>query len=103
MRVVFSTRFRDDLSQAREHYRRVSERLADDFSERVKSTVRTVITWEGGDHVGVHGFPCRRCRPFPYLVYYEVSDGMLHLLGLVHERRHPDHLKAQGKGDEVGS
>ena len=98
MKVVFSTRFREDLNEATEHYRKVSERLAADFFERVKSAVRTVVNWRGGDHVGPHGFPCRRCRPFPYLVYHEVSDETLHVLALVHERRHPHHLTGGGRG-----
>lgn len=98
MKLVFSSRFRRDLHEARAHYELVSARLAEDFEERVKSVVRTVVTWGGGDHVGVHGFPCRRCRPFPYLVYYEVSEGTLRVLALVHERRHPDHLKERGDG-----
>lgn len=93
MKRVFSTRFRQDLNEASDHCRKVSEQLAADFFERVKATVRTVVSWRGGDHIGPHGFPCRRCRPFPYLVYDEVSDKTLHVLALVHERRHPDHLK----------
>jgi Plasmid stabilisation system protein. len=101
MKVVFSTRFRDDLAEAADYYRRISDRLAADFVERVKSTVRTVIKWGGGDHVGPHGFPCRRCRPFPYLVYYEVSDDTLHVLALVQERRHPDHLKPRAERGDV--
>ncbi len=103
MKVVFSTRFREDLNEASDHYRRVSERLAADFGERVKSVVRAIATWRGGDHAGPHGFPCRRRRPFPYLVYYEVSDETLHVLALVHARRHPDHLSEVGGGGGDGA
>ena len=102
MKVVFSTRFREDLNEASEHYRRASGRLAVDFVERVKSVVRTIAAWRGGDHVGPHGFPCRRCRPFPYLVYYEFSDETLRVLALVHARRHPDHLSGMGGGGGDG-
>jgi hypothetical protein len=49
--------------------------------------------WRGGDHVGPHGFPCRRTKPFPYYIYYQVQDDTIYFLGLVHERRHPDFLK----------
>jgi len=52
-----------------------------------------VVRWQGGDHVGPHGFPCRRCRPFPFLLYYHIEADTLHVLGLVHERRHPNFLK----------
>lgn len=34
MKLVFSTRFREDLNEASGHYRQVSERLAADFGER---------------------------------------------------------------------
>jgi hypothetical protein len=95
MKVVFSTLFRKDLAAASNHYRSISPKLGTDFDERVKATVRTVIAWKGGDHVGPHGFPCRLCRPFPYLLYYEISQETLHVIGLVHERRHPNFLKAR--------
>jgi hypothetical protein len=93
VKVVFSSIFKGDLVEAEAKYAAVSVRLGDDFHERVKEAVSTVIRWKGGDHVGPHGFPCRRCRPFPYLVYYEIVEDALYFLGLVHERRHPDHLR----------
>ena len=93
MKVIFSALFREDMAQAGEHYRSVSPQLEADFIERVKATVRTVVAWKGGDHVGPHGLPCRRCRPFPYLLYYEVHLDTLYVVGLVHERRHPSHLQ----------
>ncbi len=93
MKVVFSSLFKADLLEAETHYASISPRLGDDLHSRVKETVRAVIQWQGGDHVGPHGYPCRRCRPFPHLVYYEITGDTLHVLGLVHERRHPDYLR----------
>jgi hypothetical protein len=93
MKVVFSDLFRHDLQTAVGRYTDISPRLGEDFNERVKAAVRTIIRWEGGDHVGPHGFPCRRCLPFPYLLYYQIDAEFLYVLGLVHERRHPGHLK----------
>jgi hypothetical protein len=93
VRVVFSTFFKRELLDLQTRYAEVSERLGDDFRQRVKEAVRAIIKWQGGDHVGPHGFPCRKCRPFPYLVYYQIEDGILYVLGLVHERRHPDFLR----------
>ncbi len=49
----------------------------------------------GGDHVGPHGFRCRKCRPFPYLVYYELDGEALYILGLVQERKQPDYLQTE--------
>ena len=66
-----------------------------EIHERVKEVVRTIIARNGGDHVGPHGFPCRACRPFPYAVCYLIEKDSLHVLGLVHDRRHPDFLKAR--------
>jgi hypothetical protein len=93
VKVVFSSIFKRDLLEAETRYSEISPRLGDDFHERVKEAVRAVIKWNGGDHVGPHGFPCRRCRPFPYLVYYEIKGERLYILGLVHARRHPDYLR----------
>ena len=76
-------------------YRGISERLAGAFRERVAGQTREVIRWQGGDHVGPHGFPCRRTRPFPFYIYYSVKGDVIYFLGLVHERRHPDFLKEQ--------
>ena len=76
-------------------YRGISERLAGAFRERVAGQTREVIRWQGGDHVGPHGFPCRRTRPFPFYIYYSVEGDAIYFLGLVHERRHTDFLKEQ--------
>lgn len=73
----------------------ISPNLGEDFHARVKEAVRTVLVRGGGDHVGPHGFRCRKCRPFPYLVYYELEGEDLFVLGLVQERKHPDYLKTE--------
>ncbi len=93
MKVVFSSFFKHEFLEEETRYASLSPRLGDDFHERVKEAVRVVVKWKGGDHVGPHGFPCRRCRPFPYLLYYHIEDDALFILGLVHERRHPDYLR----------
>lgn len=93
MKVVFSSRFKTDLDAEAEKYRAVSERLASAFSERIAGQAREIIKWKGGDHVGPHGFPCRRTRPSPFYICYLVEGDTIYFLGLVHERRHPDFLK----------
>ncbi len=98
MKVVFSGLFKRDLLEASARYASVSPRLGDDFESRVKDSVRAIIRWRGGDHVGPHGYPCRKCRPFPYVVYYEIEGDSLYVLGLVHERRHPDYLRQNRQG-----
>lgn len=100
MKVVFSSVFRRDLLEAEERYSEISSKLGDDFHERVKEAVQTIMSWQGGDHVGPHGFRCRKCRPFPHYVCYEIEGETLYVLGLVHERRHPDYLQKElGRGD----
>ena len=95
MKAVFSKSFKADLLEAEAIYGKISDRLASAFHERVAGQVREIIKWRGGDHVGPHGFPCRRTRPFPFYIYYAVEGESLYFLGLVHERRHPDYLKRQ--------
>jgi len=95
VKLVFSSLFREDLLRESARYAEISPRLGAEFSERVKAALRTVVQWRGGGHVGPHGFPCRRCRPFPLLLYYQIDDETLYVLGLVHERRHPAFLKEQ--------
>ena len=97
MKAIFSRQFRDDLHREEANYREISERLASAFRERVAGQTREVIRWKGGDHVGPHGFPCRRTRPFPFYIYYSIRSDVVYFLGLVHERRHPDFLKGQRK------
>ncbi len=98
MNAVFSTRFKADLLQAEETYGEISDRLAGELRERVAGQAREIIRWQGGDHVGPHGFPCRRTKPFPFFVCYEVRNDTIYFLALVHERRHPDFLKGRLKG-----
>jgi hypothetical protein len=59
----------------------------------VAGQTREIIRWNGGDHAGPHGFPCRRTKPFPFFIYYEIQGDTIYFLGLVHERRRPDSLK----------
>ena len=40
-----------------------------------------------------YGFCCRRTKPFPFYIYYEVIEETIYFLGLVHVRRHPAYLK----------
>ena len=95
MKAVFSSRFKADLDAETEKYGLVSERLASAFMERIAGQTREIIKWNGGDHVGPHGFPCRRTQPFPFYICYFVDRDTIYFLGLIHERRHPDFLKAR--------
>ena len=98
MKAVFSARFKSDLLAAEEKYRDISGRLAGELRERIAGQAREIIRWNGGDHVGPHGFPCRRTKPFPFYIYYEIRSDTIWFLGLVHERRHPDFLKHRTEG-----
>jgi hypothetical protein len=93
VKAVFSARFKADLDREKAKYAEVSAKLASAFHERIAGQTREVIKWKGGDHVGPHGFPCRRAKPFPYYIYYSVDGDIIHFLAIVHERRHPDFLK----------
>jgi hypothetical protein len=61
---------------------------------------REIIKWQGGDHVGPHGFPCRRTTPFPFYIGYSIVGDTIYFLGLVHERRHPNFMKARLRSKE---
>ena len=100
MRVIFNSLFKRDFLDEETRYREISPRLGEEFRNRVEEATRAVIRWEGGGHVGPHGFPCRNCRPFPFLVYYVIEGNTLYFLALVHERRHPDYLKRKMTGDD---
>jgi len=102
VKAVFSRRFRADLLDQEAKYAAISDRLASSFRERVAGQAREIIKWEGGDHVGPHGFPCRRTRPFPFYIYYAVEPNTIYFLGLVHERRHPDYLKSRIEREGTG-
>jgi len=99
VKAVFSRRFKADLLNAETKYGVASKRLASAFHERVAGQVREILRWKGGDHVGPHGFPCRRTKPFPFYIYYQNEGDSIYFLGLVHERRHPDFLKGQLQGE----
>jgi hypothetical protein len=93
VKAIFSRLFREDLAREEARYRDISEQLAGAFRERVAGQAREIIRWQGKDHKGPHGFPCRRTKPFPFYIYYDVRGGTIYFLGLVHERRHPNFLK----------
>ena len=93
MRIVLGTGVKTDLAEAERYYGAISPNLGADFRAQAAEAVRTIATRGGGDHVGPHGFRCRRCVRFPYLIYYEIEGDVLRILGIVHERKHPDYLK----------
>jgi plasmid stabilization system protein ParE len=93
VKLILSQAFKDDLLQAETYYFRISAVLGERLHARVKETIRSIVRWGGGDHVGPHGFPCKRCTPFPWLIYYEKVGDDLRVLALLHERREPDTLK----------
>jgi hypothetical protein len=66
VKAIFSTRFKADLLAAEAKYCEISDRLAGELRERVAGQAREIIRWQGGDHLGPHGFPCRRTKPFPF-------------------------------------
>ncbi|HRG57151.1 MAG TPA: type II toxin-antitoxin system RelE/ParE family toxin [Lacunisphaera sp.] len=98
MKVIFSSAFKRDLLEAESRYAAISPKLGDDFHERAQEAVRTILARNGGDHVGPHGFRCRKSRPFPYLIYYEITGDVMYVLGIVQERRHPEYLKRTLEG-----
>ena len=93
MKVVFGGQFQIGLLKEETKYREISDRLASAFRERIAGQVREIVRRKGGDHAGPHGFPCRRTKPFPFYICYQFRGDTLFILGLVHERRHPDFLK----------
>lgn len=93
MNAVFSSLFKKDPVEAETRYYSISDRLGGDLHERVKNAVRSIIRLEGGDHVGPHGFPCKRCRPFPFYICYQIEGNTVYFIALVHEARHPDFIK----------
>ena len=100
MKVVFGRQFQIGLLKEETNYRQISDRLANAFRERIAGQVREIVRRKGGDHFGPHGFPCRRTKPFPFYICYQIRGETLYILGLVHERRHPDFLKGQLRGEE---
>jgi len=95
VKVVFSSRFKQDLARYEQAYCEISGRLAGDFRERIAGITSEIIRWKGGDHTGPHGYPCRRSKPFPFYVYYQQDQQTLRFLAIVHEKRHPEFLKRQ--------
>jgi hypothetical protein len=93
VKAVFSSQFKVDLLKAENRYGEISPRLASTLRERIAGQVREIIRRGGGDHVGPHGFPCRRTKPFPYYICYKVDSETIYFLALAHERRHPAYLK----------
>jgi hypothetical protein len=101
VKAIFSSQFKADLFKAETRYGEISPKLAAVLRERIAGEVREVIRRGGGDHIGPHGFPCRRTKPFPFYICYKVQGGTLFFLALVHERRHPAFLKGHpgSRGD----
>jgi hypothetical protein len=84
VKVVLSAFFKRGRLQARRYYAGISRGLVDELDDQVQGVIRVIANRKGGDHIGPHGHPCRRCSPFPYLVYYRITGETLYILGFIH-------------------
>jgi plasmid stabilization system protein ParE len=97
VRVVFSSQFKADLETEEAKYALLSESLRARLRRRIAEEVKAIIRGKGGDHVGPHGHPCRKPKPFPYYIYYSIQNETIYFLALVHQRRHPEFLKQRSR------
>ena len=78
-----------DARQARRHYRRIDDDLANRFVAELAATITRIVATPALGSPHRHGTRLWRLHRFPYyLVYLEVGSDVL-ILAVAHKRRRP--------------
>jgi hypothetical protein len=97
MRVEFLAAAEMEFSEAVSFYNEQSEGLGFEFAAEVKQTIARIIRFP--DAWTKLSKRTRRCRTkrFPYGLVYQVRDGLILIIAVMHLRRHPDSWKSRLK------
>ncbi len=92
MRAVYHPEFKASFEAGIQHYQEIGAPLALRFRNEIKAGVKQVLSGVVKHAPGPHGFRCYRCKKFPYLVYYELTNDSAWFLAVVYAGRAPGYL-----------
>jgi plasmid stabilization system protein ParE len=97
MRVEILPPALEDLSAGREFYEKQSPGLGTYFLDSLFSEIESLADF-GGIHPIIYGSHRAIARRFPYAIYYEVREDVVHVQAVYDCRRHPGKIRRRLEG-----
>ena len=72
------------------YYHGISQRLANEFEEELRETVRKATSNPFRSHIVDRGFRRVNLDRFPYHILYEIKGELLRVMIVRHNKRHPN-------------
>ena len=90
MEVIFHPLVQRDVEEAFSYYRRISERLSDEFRDELRTTIAHIAENPEASHES-HGFRRTNLKRFPYHILYEISAARVRVMLVRHNKRNPQY------------
>jgi len=87
--VIYHPLARRDALAILRYYHDISPKLEDDFDEELRSTIAKAAGNPLRFHAVERGFRRANLKRFPYHILYEIQDGIIRVMIIRHNKRHP--------------
>ena len=90
MEVNYHPLVKADVLRILRYYQGASERLANEFEEELRATIRKAASNPFRSHLVERGFRRVNLDRFPYHILFEIKAETLRVMIVRHNKRHPD-------------
>jgi toxin ParE1/3/4 len=90
MEVGYHPLVKADVLRIQQYYHGISRRLANEFEEELRETVRKAASNPLRSHMVERGFRRVNLGRFPYHILYEIKGELLRVMIVRHNKRHPN-------------
>ena len=89
MKVTYHPSVQKDINEALSYYRKISEKLADDFWDELMSAIEHTNLNPKASHFADCGLRRTNLTRFPYHFLYEILEGRIRIAVVRHHKRSP--------------
>ena len=95
MTIKFLSEAEDELIEAIDYYNEQKVGLGFEFDEEVRNTLKRIVQYpEAWPPISKRTRRCRTKR-FPYGIVYQIRDGMILIVAVMHLHREPNYWKSR--------
>ncbi len=91
MEVIYHPQVRGDVEKALNYYRKICDRLADEFHAELRDIINRAAENPLRFHLANEGFRRANFNRFPYHLLYEVRSECVRVMLVRHNKRHPQY------------
>ncbi len=88
---------RSDVADAHRYYRKISERLADDFLAAVEEGLSLIRESPERYSMMLGEIRVKRIRRFPYIISFVIEDDVVIVLAVLHGHRNPSQWSGRNR------